>query len=98
LTEHPVVVEVELNGVPVRLILGGEAIGAIAAAIAPAPRSSLYLTIPEAAEYLRANRQRVDDLLSQRRLRRVKDGARTLIRRADLVAYLNDGGQPRRET
>ena len=39
-----------------------------------------------------ANRQRVDDLLSSGRLERVKDGARTLIRRSDLHAYLGDGG------
>jgi excisionase family DNA binding protein len=55
---------------------------------------SLYLTIPEAAKYLGSSRQRVDDLLSQRRLQRVKDGARTLIRRSDLVAYLEGGNQP----
>lgn len=57
---------------------------------------SPYMTIPEAAEYLRCNRQRVDDLLSQRSLERVKDGARTLIRRSDLLAYLDDGGTHRR--
>jgi excisionase family DNA binding protein len=49
---------------------------------------SPYLTITEAADYLRCRRQRVDDLLSQRRLSRVKDGARTLILRAELEAYL----------
>jgi excisionase family DNA binding protein len=49
---------------------------------------SPYLTISEAAEYLRCRRQRIDDLLSQRRLSRVKDGARTLILRAELEAYL----------
>jgi excisionase family DNA binding protein len=52
------------------------------------PPASPYLTIPEAAAYLRCRRQRIDDLLSQRRLRRVKDGGRTLIARADLDAYL----------
>ena len=39
------------------------------------PPPSRYLTIPEAAAYVRCRRQRVDDLLSQPRLRRVKDGA-----------------------
>jgi excisionase family DNA binding protein len=53
----------------------------------PRPLSP-YLTIPEAAAYLRCKRQRVDDLLSQRRLSRVKDGGRTLIVRDELEAYL----------
>ena len=49
---------------------------------------SPYLTIQEAAAYLRCRRQRIDDLLSQRRLSRVKDGSRTLILRAELEGYL----------
>lgn len=61
--------------------------------IAPAPAPVLpYLSIPEAAAFLRARRQRIDDLLSQGRLTRVKDGARTLVRRAELEAYLR--GEP----
>jgi excisionase family DNA binding protein len=48
-----------------------------------------YLTVPEAAVYLSASsRQRVDDLLSQGRLTRVKDGRRTLVARSELDAYL----------
>lgn len=54
-------------------------------------RESPYLTIDEAAVYLRCRRQRIDDLLSQRRLSRIKDGARTLISRAELEAYLRRG-------
>lgn len=54
-------------------------------------RESPYLTIEEAAAYLRCRRQRVDDLLSQRRLSRIKDGARTLISRGELEAYLRCG-------
>jgi excisionase family DNA binding protein len=55
--------------------------------------ASLFLTVPEAAAVLRSKRQRVDDLLSSGRLSRVKDGSRTLIRREQLLAYLdnNDG-------
>ena len=49
------------------------------------------LTPVEAADYLRCGRQRVYDLLSQGRLRHLKDGARVLIRRADLLAYLDQG-------
>jgi len=47
-----------------------------------------YLTILEAAEVLRCSRQRVDDLLSQRRLSRYKDGSRTLISRAEIEEHL----------
>jgi len=50
--------------------------------------ASPYLTIPEAAAYARCKRQRIDDLLSARRLRRYKDGRRTLIIRAELDVYL----------
>jgi excisionase family DNA binding protein len=57
------------------------------------PEPSPFLSVVEAAAYLRCSRQRVDDLLSQRRLERVKDGARTLIRRADLDAYLEGGSR-----
>jgi len=46
------------------------------------------MTVPEVAAYLRCNKQRVYDLISQGRLPCLKDGARVLIRRADLLAYL----------
>jgi excisionase family DNA binding protein len=56
---------------------------------APAPReSSEFVTVDEAAEILRAARQRVYDLLSDGRLERFKDGSRVLVRRADLEAHL----------
>ena len=51
------------------------------------PASDL-LTVDEAAAFLRCKPQRIRDLLSQRRLARVKDGGRTLIERADLEAHL----------
>lgn len=57
------------------------------AAITPPP--SPYLTVPEAAAYLRTTRQRVDSLLSAGAFPRVKDGGRTLIRRADLERWLD---------
>ena len=47
-----------------------------------------YLTVLEAADVLRCKRQRVDDLLSQRRLSRFKDGSRTLISRVEVEEYL----------
>ena len=59
----------------------------LAAECTPAS-SSPYLTIPEAAELLRCKRQRVDDLLSQGRLTRYKDGDRTLVSRAEIEAML----------
>ena len=51
---------------------------------------SPYLTIREAAEVLRCSRQRIDDLLSRRRLTRFKDGRRTLLLRTEIEAYLRD--------
>jgi excisionase family DNA binding protein len=90
MTSRPVVVEAELNGVPIALVLGWEALGTLAAALAPPAAAPLpYMTIPEAAELLRCNRQRIDDLLSQRRLRRYKDGRRTLVSRAEIEEYLS---------
>jgi excisionase family DNA binding protein len=58
--------------------------------------ASEYLTIPEAADLLRARRHRVDDLLSKGVLTRVKDGSRTLIARAELEAYLRGEATGRR--
>ena len=52
--------------------------------IQPSP----FLSIVEAAEYLRCKRARIDDLLSGGRIPRVKEGSRTLLRRSDLDAYL----------
>lgn len=57
------------------------------AATSPDQRSP-YLTILEAAQLLRCKRQRVDDLLSQRRLSRYKDGSRTLVSRAEIDEYI----------
>lgn len=53
---------------------------------------SPYLSVPEAAAYLRCKRQRVDDLLSQGVLSRIKEGGRTLVSRAELKAHLR--GEP----
>ena len=78
----------------VRVTLPKETVDALAAVLArrlpaPAPPDpSPYLTVAEAAAYIRASRQRVYDLLSSRRLSRRKDGARVLISRAELDAYL----------
>jgi excisionase family DNA binding protein len=92
-----VTVELELNGARVPVTLDEAALAAIAVALAdrePASTAappSPYMTIPEAAVYLRCSRQRVDDLLSRRKLRRHKDGARTLVSRAELARYVAGG-------
>jgi excisionase family DNA binding protein len=93
-----VTVTLTLNGVQVPVELDDDALAAIAAAVTPqpdTPEPSPYMTIVEAAAYLRCTRQRVDDLLSSRRLPRVKEGARTLIRRTDLDTYLANCGNRR---
>jgi len=53
---------------------------------------SPYFSVAEAAEYLRADRQRIYDLLSDGRLRRFKDGSRVLVSRAELEGHLVDTG------
>lgn len=53
------------------------------------PPPSQFVTIEEAADLLRTKRQRVDDLLSQGRLTRVKDGRRTLIARTEVLDHLS---------
>jgi excisionase family DNA binding protein len=47
-----------------------------------------YMSVSEAAAFLRAKPQRVHDLLSARKLTRFKDGSRTLILRAELEALV----------
>lgn len=56
--------------------------------------ASTYLTVAEAADYLRAKPQRLYDLLSARRLTRFKDGSRVLVARAELDAHLGGVAQP----
>jgi excisionase family DNA binding protein len=57
--------------------------------------ASPYLTVSEAAEYLRCKPQRVYDLLSARRLTRHKDGRRVLVSRGELYCYLARSGPSR---
>jgi excisionase family DNA binding protein len=86
---------VTLHLTDVRVTIPAETVDALAAVVArrlptPVPPDpSPYLTVAEAAEYLRASRQRIYDLLTSRRLSRRKDGARVLISRAELDAYLS---------
>jgi excisionase family DNA binding protein len=59
----------------------------VAALLAQQPVSP-YMTVDEAADYLRCSRQRIYDLLSSRRLTRLKDGSRVLLLRSELDAHL----------
>jgi excisionase family DNA binding protein len=54
-----------------------------------------WLTVGEAAEYLRCPKSRVYSLVSARRIPFVKDGSRTLFRRSELDAWLRAGGGKR---
>ncbi len=85
-------VELALNGVVVPAVatLDEQALAELREALAATnPESpSKYMTIPEAAVLLRCARQRVDDLLSQGRLTRLKDGTRTLVSREEVERYL----------
>jgi excisionase family DNA binding protein len=72
-----------------------ERLRTIAAGRIAGRQRSEFLTVPEAADVLRADRQRVYDLLSSGRLTRHKDGSRVLVRRAELEAYLSGSPQPR---
>jgi excisionase family DNA binding protein len=74
----------------------GAALAAYAERADTAEQPSEYLSVEECAHVLRTSRQRIYDLCSSGRLCRTKDGARTLIRRADLDAYLQNGGDRRR--
>jgi len=89
-SESSIRIVIELGDEEIERI--AERVAAIATARSqPAETASPYMTVPEAAAYLRCRRQRIDDLLSQGRLGRVKDGGRTLIARAELDAYLGRG-------
>jgi excisionase family DNA binding protein len=85
-----VTVTLRIGGQPLVAELDDEALAAIAAAVTPsaAEPTSPYVTIMEAAQLLRCKRQRVDDLLSAGKLRRFKEGRRTLLQRADLDDYV----------
>lgn len=52
---------------------------------------SEFMTVEEAADYLRCSRQRVYDLVSSRRLPKYRDGTRVLLKRSDIDAYLTKG-------
>jgi excisionase family DNA binding protein len=55
---------------------------------------SPWLSVAEAAEYLRCSPKRIYDLTGQSRLPAHKDGSRLLLRRDELDAYLNAAATP----
>lgn len=59
---------------------------------------SPYMSIPEAASFLRCERQRVYDLLSRRTFERFKDGSRTLLLRAEVESYVERSNRSERGT
>jgi excisionase family DNA binding protein len=62
----------------------------LSAAAESAP--SDLMTVAEAAAYIRAKPQRIYDLIGSRRLPRMKDGSRVLIKRGDLEAWISGKG------
>jgi excisionase family DNA binding protein len=55
-------------------------------------REPELLTVEEAAERIRASRQRIYDLVSEGRLTRHKDGSRLLLSRRELDEHVARGG------
>jgi len=51
-----------------------------------------WLTVAEAAEYLRCSTGRIYQLVSARRIPYSKDGSRTLFRRSELDTWIEQGG------
>ncbi len=60
-----------------------------------APGASPWLTVGEAAEYLRCPKSRLYSLVSAGRIPFVKDGSRTLFSRGELDTWLHNGGGKR---
>jgi excisionase family DNA binding protein len=89
------------DGVALALDVPGEVVEQIAQRAAAivveheAPSASPWLTVGEAAEYLRCPKSRVYSLVSARRIPFVKDGSRTLFSRGELDAWLHNGGGKR---
>ena len=82
------------NGQPLALAVPPELIERVAERVVELlderqpPAEPELLDVTETAEFLRCGRQRIYDLVSQDRLPHLKDGSRVLIRRADLLEYL----------
>ena len=86
----------------VELPVTDDLVAALAPAIADllaerqaAPAVDAWLTVDEAATYLRCNRSRIYALTSQGALPVHKDGSRSLFRRSELDQYIANGGARR---
>jgi excisionase family DNA binding protein len=64
----------------------------LANAVPAAPAQDGYLDVHGAAAFLSAPKSRIYDLVALKRLQPLKDGRRLLFRRADLIAYVENGG------
>jgi excisionase family DNA binding protein len=76
--------------------LDDDALDQLAERLAPRLATSTstdgWLTVIEAADYLRCPTSRIYSLVSARRIPFVKDGSRTLLRRSALDEWLQAGG------
>ncbi len=88
-----------MNGQPFTLAFPPELVDAIADAVAAklastgltSSTASPYLSVAEAAEFLRAgSKQRIYDLVHEGTLKPVRDGRRLLFERSALDAYLSE--------
>ena len=72
--------------------LDDQALDQLAKLLAPRltsePKIEPWMTVDDAGRYLGCERQRIYNLVSQRRLRHAKDGSRTLFRRQWLDDYI----------
>ena len=55
-----------------------------------APPERMAYRVSEAAEVLAISRSRFYELVAEGRIRTLKEGARTLVRRSELERYLDD--------
>ena len=93
MTEPPNLITISLTDEQVDSIIEQATARVLARLAKESPRTpSAYLTVPEAAEYLRCGQQRIYNLTSEGRLTRHKDGSRVLVARAEVDAYLR--GEP----
>lgn len=87
---HSVTLALQSDDPALRDVIAAEVRRQVAAAVRDA--LSPYLTVEEAAEYLRCKRGRIDKLTSMGALRKYKEGGRVLLRRDELDAFVRAGG------
>ncbi|MGH3426952.1 MAG: helix-turn-helix domain-containing protein [Mycobacteriales bacterium] len=82
--------ELEARGLVEALLSDPDALANLRDALMGSHRchESPYMSVAEAAAFLRTKRQRIYDLLSAGTLTRYKDGGRTLVLREELAEYV----------